>query len=328
MRFARVWWVAAVAVLCMGRAEARCNDDDFINPVSDIVWDCIFPISIMGIPLDFGDHPPDNQSSGIFCQCTGQGIYGIGFLVGFWEPARMIDTVKDPWCFPGLGMDMDLGEVGWGYYGGGSYSHKATRNIAFQHYHWYVMPIWAMLDLFTDIPCISDETTFDLAVVSEVMPQWADDFTAEEYYPETSLMANPYTVLACIADAAASAVQRPIDFLYWCMGAWGTTYPMTGHITAKDYVAANAGIAAKAMYSQARVAQLADRAVDYCGASYMPMWVKSHWRIQEVDPIADNRCHLIGHPGIIWTHKKNKVVGGDNFSWVVFRKVECCVVVF
>src|SRR4051812_20079511 len=191
MRFVRTWMLVAIAFMAVGRAEAKCTDDDMINPISDIVWDCIFPISIMGIPLDFGNHPPDNDRAGMFCQCTGQGIYGFGFLVGFWEPARMIDTVKDAWCFPGLGMDFgDMGDVGWGYSGGGSYQHKATRNIAFQHFHWYVMPVWAMLDLFTDIPCISDETTFDLPLVSEVMPQWADDFTAEEYYPETSLMAN------------------------------------------------------------------------------------------------------------------------------------------
>ena len=92
-------WVAAPS------AQATCTDDQMMNPVSDVVWDCIFPITIMGIPIDFGNHPPDNQNSGMFCECEGQGIVGFGFLVGFWEPARMVDTVKDAWCFPGLGMD-------------------------------------------------------------------------------------------------------------------------------------------------------------------------------------------------------------------------------
>jgi conjugal transfer pilus assembly protein TraU len=309
-------------------AEARCVPGSMINPVTDVVWDCIFPISIAGIPIDLGNHPPDNDKSGFFCSCPRAGIPSPGFLVSFWEPARMVDTVKDAWCFPAIGMDLPNLSTGIGYNGGGSYRPQGVGNIAFQHYHYYVMPLWAVLDLFTDIPCITNETQFDLAMVSEVRPDWHDDLTAAVLFPETALMANPATVLACMADAAASAIQRPIDALYWCMGAWGTTYPATGHITAKDYVAANAGIAAKALFVNARTGLLADRAVNYCGTTYMPMWVKSHWRIQEVDPVKDNRCHAIGHPGILWTHRKNKTVGGDNFSWLLFRKVECCVTLY
>lgn len=329
VRTGRVFQVLVViaAGLMADKARAACTDSSMINPINDIVWDCIFPISIAGIPLDFGEHPPDNERGGFFCECPGQGITGMGFQVSFWEPARMIDTVQDAWCFPGLGMSMSAG-AGSGYVGGGSYQSNATRNIAFGHYHYYIMPVWAILDLFTDIPCLSDETSFDLAMVSEVRPDWHDDLTAAQYYPETALMANPFTVLACMADAAAATVQRPIDALYWCMGAWGTTYPMTGHITAKDFVAANAGIAGKAMFVQARTAMLPDRAVNYCGTTLLPIWNKSHWRIQQSDPVVDNRCHAIGHPGILWTSRKNPVGRGDNFSWVLFRKVNCCVVVY
>lgn len=321
---------AALVLLVLGfasySAHATCTDKRMIDPIKDIVWDCIFPISIAGFPIDMGEHPPDNKTAGFFCECPGQGIFGFGFQVGFWEPARMIDTTKDAWCFPGLGMQMKT--AGSGYNGGGSYQSKGAGNIAFQHFHYYIMPAWAILDLFTDIPCISDETSFDLAMVSEIRPDWHDDLTAAQYYPETSLMANTFTVLACIADAAAAAIQRTIDPLYWCMGAWGTTYPMSGHIPAKDYVAANAGIAAKAMFVQARIAMLPDRAVNYCATTPLPIWVKSHWRIQQSDPVVDNRCHGIGHPGILWTERKNPVGAGDNFSWVLFRKVNCCVVVF
>jgi len=329
----RARWLALLLLIIAGAfhappAEAKCVPGGMINPVTDVVWDCIFPISIAGIPVDMGNHPPDNDKSGFFCQCSGQGLLGLGFLVSFWEPARMVDTVKDPWCFPAIGMDLPNLSTGIGYTGGGSYRPSGVGNIAFQHYHYYVMPLWAVLDLFTDIPCISDETGFDLAMVSEVRPDWGDDLTALNLFPETALMANPATVLACMADAAASAIQRPIDALYWCIGAWGTTYPATGHIVAKDYVAANAGIAAKALYVNARTGLLGDRAVNYCGTTYMPMWVKSHWRIQEVDPVKDNRCHALGHPGILWTQRKNKTVGGDNFSWLLFRKVECCVVLY
>jgi conjugal transfer pilus assembly protein TraU len=323
--------LAAVVVLaaCWAvPAHAACTDRQMVNFIDDIVWDCIFPISIAGIPLDFGEHPPDNRRSGMFCQCPAQGLVGFGFLVSFWEPARMVETVADPWCFPGLGAEIGGGGPDFGYQESGSLRRAGSGNLAFQHFHYYVTPVWAVLDLFTDIPCVTSETTFDLAMVSEVRPDWHDDLTAAQLYPETAVMANPFTVLACMADAAASVVQRPIDALYWCMGAWGTTYPMTGNVHSDDYVAANAGIAGKAMYVQARTAMLPDRAVNYCGTTMMPIWVKSHWRIQQLDPVKDKRCHMIGHPGILWTNGKNPVGRGDNFAWMLFRKVECCVVLF
>lgn len=314
-------------------AKAACTDKSFINPITDIAWDCIFPISIMGIPLDYGQHPPDNRNTQMLCTCPGKGITGLGFgfMVGFWEPARMVDTTSDPWCFPSLGLDLGGGTVsggGFGYSGSGQLRKGGVGQIAFANYHYYIMPVWAVLDMFTDIPCITSETSFDLAMVSEVRPDWGDDLTAMQLYPETALMASPITALACIADAVASTAQRPIDALYWCMGGWGTTYPMTGHVNVTDFVEANAAIAGKAMFVQARTGLLPDRAVNYCQTTPMPIWIKSHWRIQQTDPVVDGRCHAIGHPGLLWTKRKNPIGRQDNFSWMLFRKVSCCVVLF
>jgi len=326
----RLMMLAVVGLWFSPAVEAKCTDRSFIDPINDPAWQCIFPMSIMGIPLDYGDHPPDDPSSQMLCQCPGQGTFGLGlgFMVGFWEPARVIETVGDAWCFPTLGMEMNLGGVGFGYTGGGTL--RTDNSIAFQHYHYYVMPLWAVLELFLDIPCITDssEPGFDLAMVSEVRPDWHNDLYALQLFPETALMANPATVIACAVDAAAATFQRTIDAMYWCMGSWGTTYPATGHITAKDYVAANAGIAGKGMFVQARTGDLPDRAVNYCATMRMPIWVKSHWRIQQIDPVVDPKCRTIGQPGILWTQRKNPVGRQDNFSWMLFRKVSCCVTVF
>jgi conjugal transfer pilus assembly protein TraU len=329
MRFLKLKWLSAVVLLmAMQSASAECRDQRMMNMFSDVAWDCIFPITILSIPIDLGNHPPDNRDSDMFCECAGDGIVGFGFVISYWEPARVVDTVKDPWCFPALGMNFaSAGSVGSGYPGKGQRWRETAKN-SFQHYHYYVWPIWAMIGAGLDSFC-RDSETFDIAMVSEVRPDWGDDLTAAEFYPETSLMSNPFSVYACVADAGAAALQRTIDVLYWCMGAWGTTYPMTGNITTSDYVEANAGIAAKAMYVQARTAMLADRAINVCGPVPAPIWVKSHWRIQMADPQVDHRCHLIGHPGLLWTQRKNSVMAGmDNFSWVIFRKVKCCVVIY
>jgi len=326
MRFLWIKGLLLLAASCALPAQAACTDRSFINPVNDIAWDCIFPISIMGIPLDFGEHPPDKPDSRILCQCPGQGALGIGlgFMVGFWEPARIIETVADAGCFPALGMSIDVG----GADGTFTHSQQIKQRRGFSHYHYYIFPVWAILELFMDIPCISGETKFDLAMVSELRPDWNNDLFALQLFPETALMANPATVLACAADALAATGQRTIDALYWCQGAWGTTYPATGSTAHPDNVIRNAATAGKAMYLQARTGLLPDRAVNFCHATPLPIWVKSHWRIQQTDPVVDRRCRRIGHPGILWTSGKNPVGKQDNFAWMLFRKVSCCVTVF
>lgn len=336
----RLSWFVRVAALwmCSFAASAACTNLAFINPMSDIDWDCIFPITIAGIPIDEGEHPPDDDQGAFFCECAGKGIYGtpgFGFLVTFWEPARLVDTVADAWCFPAIGVNMsntgntEYSTSSFGYTGGGSTRGgmgAGAEAHTFQHYHYYIFPVWAILDMFTDMACEESESSFDLAMVSEVRPDWGDDTTAMQLYPETSLMGNPGVVFACIADAVASTVEEPIDALYWCMGSWGLTYPMTGNITSKDYTEANAGEAGRALYLQARNFMLPDRAIDYCEEISSPIWVKSHYRLQEVDPVDESQCHTLGEPGLLWTWNKNPPGLSDNFSWLLFRKVRCCVI--
>ncbi len=318
---------ALVAFIAFSPASmAVCVDTKMVNPVSDVVWDCMFPITIASVPIDMGNHPPDNEKGEFLCSCSGKGYTGQGFLITYWEPARMLDTSADPGCFPALGRTIDVGGGSDGYKAGGTLENSGSDSHAFQHYHFYIYPILELLNMFLDMGCNSGDSVFDIAVVSEIRPDWSNDFVAAQWYPETSLIANVGPVLACIADAVAATIQRPIDALYWCMGAWGVTYPMSGHIPAMDYVAANAGIAAKAMTVQARMFGLNDRAINYCTAVPSPIWVKSHWRIQQVDPVVANRCMVIGYPGLLWTSRKNPVGRGDSFSWLLFRKVRCCVV--
>ena len=95
---------AAIAFIlaCPATGRATCSAE-FFNPITDICWDCIFPVTIGGITI-FGsdiDSPGDDISSPI-CICGTT----IGLSASFWEPARVIETVKDPWCFNLIGADL------------------------------------------------------------------------------------------------------------------------------------------------------------------------------------------------------------------------------
>src|SRR3546814_9872238 len=57
--------------------------------------------------------------------------------------------------------------------------------------HYYVAPVWKMLDMFSDLPCLEDDG-FDVALMTEVMPTWQ---RSEEHTSELrSLMRNTYDV--------------------------------------------------------------------------------------------------------------------------------------
>ena len=99
---------ASFAAASPAQADAgpgKCTGK-FVNPITDICWSCLFPISVGGLEIWPSDRPdPDNPDSPL-CLC------GIrpGIAMGFWEPVRLADVSMKPWCFVNLGgMKLDPG---------------------------------------------------------------------------------------------------------------------------------------------------------------------------------------------------------------------------
>jgi len=90
-------------VLWTGEASAQSCTGRFVNPVTDVCWECLFPISIGPIRIGSAAGAPDTPNPGSpICFC-GSPIPRIGLSLGVWEPARLIDVSRAPWCFPNLG---------------------------------------------------------------------------------------------------------------------------------------------------------------------------------------------------------------------------------
>ena len=89
---------AAGAATCVGR---------FPNPITDICWSCILPLSIGGATLgDIGGQEDIPNPSSPLCSCGVNPI--IGLSIGFWEPARHVEAVRKPFCLVSLGgVDLD-----------------------------------------------------------------------------------------------------------------------------------------------------------------------------------------------------------------------------
>lgn len=293
-----------------------------INMLTGISWQCTFPMRIGGV-VQLGSNEPESGDTTMdpVCICNGGNAPKVGISVSFWEPARIIDTVSEPYCM--MVMGTSLGNPAPGSLDG-SLGRTGSQSKAFQQMHYYIFPAWAILDMFTDIDCLENKG-FDVPMMTEVVATWNNEILSLIVNPESVLFANPVSNLACAADAASSLVGMPRNELFWCMGSWGNTYPLAGSITSTDYVEANAGLAARSIYYMGRIGLLRDTGLDGCSSMYTPIWRKNRYKLQLISPVKDNTCHKIGQSGLLWTAYKQPPQGGDNFMWMMFRKVNCCV---
>ena len=79
--------VSAFAQACTGR---------FVNPLTDVCWECLFPISIGAVGIGAAAGAPDTPNPPFpICYC-GTPIPRIGLTIGLWEPARLIDVSRAP----------------------------------------------------------------------------------------------------------------------------------------------------------------------------------------------------------------------------------------
>lgn len=315
---------AAVALLVMGSASVQASPcpSGIINPISDISWQCIFPIRIGGLSIGPNNDTPDPGAStpNVICSCGSGPSLRVGLGISLWEPARIIDTVSDPYCMMPLGTKL----MSTGGKLGGAYSREQGRSKAFQQMHYYLFPAWNILGFFYDIPCIA-EREFDVAMMTEIVPTWNNEILALLINPEAILFANPVSNLACSADSMGALSGKPVNALFWCMGSWGNAYPLAGSITSTDYVAANAGLAARGIYMMGRLGLLKESSSDGCYTGPAPIWSKDRYKLQLMKPVRDSGCRPIGQTGLLWSQFKHPPASGDNFSWMIFRRLNCCV---
>jgi len=285
-------------------------------------YTAMFPLRIAGIPIIPGRIQDIGGSvSSPICVCSDP-IPRIGIPISFFEPSRLIEVVKDPYCFPSMGFGL---ATSGGTLGGTSGDDGTNGQSTFYQAHYYIFPIYALLELLTDFICL-ESTGFDVAYITEVDPLWNSDTLSAILNPEALLFGNPIANLACMADAVSSAVFEPLDPLFWCKGSWGNAYPLTGQTGGDGYVEGSASVAASLIYKLHRQLILWGSwgQIGLCGYYPAPIWRKSAYRLQLVTPIPSVYATTIGTTGMLWSFAKNPPFIGDNFSYLLFKKRECC----
>ena len=315
-----------------GPGSATCFGQ-FANPITDICWSCIFPVSVGAIEI-FTDGQDDieNPASPI-CVCPGDPIR-IGVEVGYWEPARQIEVTRTPGCFPSLGgLYIDMGSAPPGdQHGRGQLDNRTVDS--FYQVHYYVNPILYWLEVLADDVCV-EGGSFDLAYTTELDPSWVNDKLSMILNPEVVLFANPIAIGACAADCVAATVNFGIKEMFWCSGCNGFVYPFDGHVQAHV-----GGIQASSLLVHRMLAKMhrefiaesyhGEEAV--CGPIVEPLMDKTAYKSQLLYPIPETGnsdgnghcCQPLGRTTVDWGTGREYPIKGEDFSYMIFRKRNCC----
>ncbi|CAL7960245.1 conjugal transfer pilus assembly protein TraU [Alphaproteobacteria bacterium] len=184
----------------------------FVNPITDICWSCIFPIKIGNIPIYSGGREDTNNPGMIPCICPKQvdpvKVPVPGIPVSFWEPARLADITRTPYCMVSLG-GFKIADSTKKH---GSIARKGDNDAlkhSFYHAHWYIYPVMYWLELLTDFLCL-ERVSVDVLYLSEFDPLWNNDELNAILNPEAILFGNPLAQMACSADciSATSSFSR------------------------------------------------------------------------------------------------------------------------
>ena len=174
--------VAVLALSAPAIAGPTCHGR-FMNPITDICWSCVFPLSIGSVSI-LADGQDDIGNSGSpVCFCSNPPR--IGVAIGFWEPVRLVDVTRTPFCLVGLGgIAIDPGiDIPRGAQVGTTARHATVSTTPTGAAN----PILTWLEVLLDFPCL-EKGELDLVYLTEVDPLWADDELTAILNPEAVLL--------------------------------------------------------------------------------------------------------------------------------------------
>ena len=306
-------------------ADAAC-EGRFVNPITDICWRCMFPLSLGSTKVTGGDLPDtSNPGSPIqFCPMPPPVFQRVGLAIGYWEPMAMTDVARSPGCMVNLGgFTVNLGKMGMG----AAKKDDKQVNGAFYHVHWYKYPLTYWLNIITSLGCLQGGD-LDIGYLSEIDPTWGDSALTSILNPEAVIFANPIAQGACAADAIASAVNKPLDPLFWCAGSQGSMYPFNGWVSNESSPLQSSVLVSERMafklHRQGQIMESVGEDKKVCFEYPSPIIPKTRWRYQMVNMYPDvAQCHPFGRTVMRWETGRNPPNTKKNYGYLLWRKRNC-----
>lgn len=313
---------------CMSGAFADCKGS-FVNPINDICWSCLFPISIGPAEVISGDTPDTPNPSSPIEVCPLPIGWRVGLNIGYWEPFALTDVTPLPYCMVNLGgFTLDIGHSG----NGGKQEHSPESSGSFYYVHWYKYPLIYWLQILTSMACMQTGE-FDIAYLTELDPTWNDDELSIVINPEAVVFGNQIAQAACGLDALNDQTALPKDELFWCAGTQGGMYPLDGTVFDEKGAIQSAVLLSERMdFKMHREGLVLDSSGDagsiydgpVCHTYLAPIMPKSRYRYQMTNTIsAADQCYQFGHDVMSWEHGKNYPTEGNIFGFLIWQKRNC-----
>ncbi len=325
----RILIVAAFCFVCINSFAKPCVGK-FVNPITDICWACMLPIRIGPMPNLSSQIDTKNPSNPV-CLCPKEGspVPVPGIVVSFWEPVRLVDVTRTPYCMVGLG-GISMGGGGIKGHGGVEYSDDGGKS-SFYNVHYYVYPLIYWLELLTDFGCM-EMASFDVAYMTELDPTWNNDELGAILSPEAALFANPIMQATCAADCIAATAGFPLDSLSWCAGCHGSIYPFSGTVGSHAGGVSAALLLVERMLAKHHRTGLAwetsgKRAL--CKKRICPVIKKTQYKTQMTYPKphtnSKTACNPLGRTSFFWGSGREYPYKGEDFGFLIWRKRTCCM---
>lgn len=307
---------------------AKSCQGHFVNPISDVCWRCLFPLSIGNFKVvNASLFDPENATTASGSSrpieiCPGR----LGLNIGYWEPIALTDVTDTPYCLVNLGgtkLNLGLKQSR-----GGRHVVGNGQQHAFFHVHWYKYPLIAWLNLITSAGC-HQHGDFDIAYLTELDPTWQDSEMSFVLSPESSLFSNPIAQGACAFDSISSSLNNtPVDKLFWCAGSQGTHYPLTGHVNSPISPVQTALLLTERMnykmHRQSLISDSSPKQGEICIEHHYPVTPKSRYRYEIVNQVPDGKhCYPSGHTTLDMEAGKIRMHTQDQYGFLVWRKRNC-----
>ena len=331
---AAVLGVVAQAVLGESAwAQGPACTGSFPNLITDVCWDCVFPIS-MGAGLVNIGVTGDDYDTGVghspVCICTNN--LSIGTPIGFWEPRYMVDVTNVPGCLPllgGISITPPYNAEELGAYAPNNAHIHGTNKSAFMQVNEYLNPIMSAIGLVMSSPCL-DNRSFDIPFMSWADPTWGDDSLSLMLTPYAYAFAGLPEIASEAPDAIAAAASFPIPELFWVAGGWGPMYPLDGHVaqaTTPEQVShlLLARLFAKLHAAGIQQTTAGEDALKSCGSLGIPELImdKRQYKTNRTFPFPDNLCTPIGRPLQFQEIGAARPQDKD-YGYFIFQRKDCC----
>lgn len=312
--------------MCSAATQSGPCYGQFPNIMTDVCWLCVFPVSIGPASVSM-DQEDDGPSAPLICECPAPPpiFVRIGVGVGYWEPARISEVVRTPYCSPTMNGSILANLTAPA---GTNTKKPDTHANAFYQVHWFTFPVLSWISsAFTSVNCESSDS-FDLVYMTELDPTWSDDELTFLLNPEAVLFESLIAQGACIADSVAAAVGFGIDALFWCSGSQGGVYPIGGtvphHVGGVDSSMLETHRFLFKLHRELLALDTSTTAA-LCGAVPQPVMRKGQYKLNMLFPLSQAVTGVpLGQQTALWVAGHEFPYAGEDFTHLVWRKRLCC----